>query len=529
MFNKIRFVKAAGARCGAEVSIRNARGMAWWVGLAALTGCVSPNIHVDRAISSLRSANDPPALVWSEGLKGSFYSEQLGYIETGRIRMLSGDFHGSSQQFSTIIDQVIQEQEGAPVVRLGDAGATVLAGTITDDRARAYDLPAYEFILTLQYQMLNHLFLGRPDAAIVEARRAVFAQDQIAETYGAEVERARQEAELSHADTFSKVGAQMQAMEPVVEKTRSSFENGVTWYLCGVLFEQEGDQANAAVALRKAWELMPGNPYVLRDFLRLLRTQDPEGFRNLLAQTGVDPSTLERPATEILLIMEEGFVSQRHSVKIPLPVGGTLTSIDFPIYQDPPHQPMAVEVRIADQSRGLSALGLSVQALAYRDLKERMPGIAVRNVTRVATRIAAQQVANQIGGDAAQLGVLAFNLVSTIINRADTRAWYTLPMVAHLFRGGIEPGAHSLELRNQGTGYVTRIPVSVAEGETRIVWIADLGGNARVVTASLNGKGAPTSFQVTGSLLHGFPAMALPGSAMTLHGAGVISTPGTDL
>jgi hypothetical protein len=116
--------------------------------------------------------------------------------------------------------------------------------------------------------------------------------------------------------------------------------------------------------------------------------------------------------------------------------------------------------------------------------------------------------------------VLAFTAISTAINKADTRAWYTLPQVAQLYRGGIAPGEHMIELRNQSNGYVTRFPLKVAPGETRIVWVADIGGNARVAPASLNGKGGPVPYQGCGSLLNGYPAVMRPGGPKTLYGSG---------
>lgn len=486
------------------------------------TGCVSGNVSVDRALSSMRAGDDPRALVWSEKLKGSFYSKELGFVEAGRVRMLSGDFLGSSTNFSAVLDTVIEKTENGPAIKVGDVGANVMAGTLTDDRTRAYRVPPYEFIQALHYQMLNYLFLGNREAATVEARRAVFAQDQLAEKYGSEVKAARSSAESGpQASALGNVDARMQSLAPVIEMTRCSYENGLAWYFSGVLLEQDNDLANAALCYRKAWELAQGNPHVQRDFLRLLRTQDAEAYKGLLKQAGVDPKTLVRPSTEVIMIVEEGFVSQRQSVKIPLPIPGvnTLTSVDFPLYQDPAYAPMALEVREKDQTVGMSALALSMQSLAYRDLKEKIPGIAVRNVTRVAARVAAQAAANASGNDAAKIGVMAFNAVSTVINKADTRAWYTLPQVAQLYRGGIQPGEHMIELRNASNGFVARFPLKVAEGETRIVWVADIGGNARVATASLNGKGGPATYQVCGSLLSGYPAVTLPGGPRTLCGS----------
>lgn len=491
------------------------------VALLATVGCVSTNPGVDRALSGLRAGNDPVALAWSEKLKHSTYSRELGFVETGRVRMLSGDFLGSSTNFAAAIDTVIEETESGPVFKLGDAGATVMAGTITDDRTRPYHLPAYEFIHALQYQMLNHLFLGQRDAATVEARRAVFAQDQIAEKYGKEVEEARvQAASGQSANSMGVVEGRMQEMAPVIEMTRSSYENGLAWYLSGLLLEEDKDQANAALAYRKAWELIPGNPYVQKDFLRTLRTQDFEAFKTLAAQAGTDAAALARAPTELVVIVEEGFVPQRHSMKVPLPIGSAVVSVDFPFYQDPAHIPMAVEVMENGRSCGLSALALSVQSLAYRDLKEKMPGVVVRNVTRATTRIVAQEAARNAGNDGVQAAIFLATAVATAINKADTRAWYTLPTVAHLYRGACQPGEHTIELRNQTNGFVTRFPVKVAEGETRLVWVADLGGNSRIATTSLNGKGAPTDYHVCGSLQAGFPPVTLPGGPKTLYHVG---------
>jgi hypothetical protein len=478
------------------------------LGFLSATGCISTNVRVDQARRHLRAGDDAFALAWSEDLKQSFYSRRLGCLETGRIRMLSGDFQGSSTNFASVIDAVIEKTESGPVLRLGNAGAQVMAGTITDDRMRDYSVPAYEFIQALGYQMLNHLFLGNLEAAGVEARRAVFAQDAIAEKYGREVRDAQAQAARSRqAAAVSSVNARMQSLAPVIARSRSSFENGLVWYLCGVLFEQQNDAGNAALSYRKAWELAPGNPYVQKDFLRLIRTQDAELFKSLVSQTGIDVKSLARDRTEVIVIVEESLVSQRLSIKSTLPVGGTLVSMDFPFYHDPAYAPMVIEVRDRGQTCGLGAPALSVQSLAYRDLQEKMPGVVLRNVTRAATHIAAQQAANR-RNDNVRVGVLAANIFSAVLNQADMRAWSTLPMGMQLYRGGIAPGEHLLELRNQATGLGMRIPVQVAPDETRIIWVADIGGRARVATASLNGKGGATTFQICDSMLPGDPADA---------------------
>jgi len=486
--------------------------------LLMLTGCVSGNRSADAAIASMRVGKDPDALEWAENMKNSWYSKQLGYVEAGRIRMLSGDFKGSSTNFSVAIDSVIDQTDEGPVIKVGDVGANVMAGTITDDRTRPYNLPAYEFIQALNYQMLNYLFLGDISGAGVEARRAVFAQDAIAEKYGSDLkksadkEAAKAESkegeknaatEKDKEDSLANVDAQMVNMAPVLEKSRNSYENGLVWYLCGMILEEQGDQSNASLSYRKANELSPDNPYVRKDFLRMLRTQDQVAYRALLQQYNLKESDLMRGPAEVVIIFEESFVPQRKSVKIPLPVGGTLTSADFPIYESGLYRAMNFEVGVNSTPLGVGSQAVNIQALAYRDLKEKIPGIVIRNVTRIGTRIAAQQVANHAGGDAFKYSVMAFNAISTVINKADTRAWYTLPSLSYLSCHPVDPGKQTLYIRNPATGYRIEIPIDVIAGERRLIWVADMEGCSRIGTASLSGKGAPPTFKVDDSLLTG--------------------------
>ncbi|MCL2104661.1 MAG: hypothetical protein FWH21_06375 [Kiritimatiellaeota bacterium] len=459
-----------------------------------LTGCVSSNVAVDRARNDLRCENYLAAQTWADGLKTSTFSKELGLLESGRVHMLAGDFEASVADFDRAIETVLTKSETGPVINLSDGAGNLAAATVTDDRTRIYRIPPYEFIQALNYQMWNYLFLGRPDAAMVEARRVVFAQDAMAEKYGPKVQEERTHLTSSNAGAMGAMDTRMEAMGPVLEKTRCSYENGLTWYFCGILFELDRDASNARLAYQKAWELTPGNPYIERDMLRLARSEAPETFNALMARSRLPAESLDRSPAEIVLVVEDNFVSQRRSVKVPLPLLGTsMTSVDFPMYNDDVYPAMPLNLSADAGTLGLLSPALFLQSLAYQDLKEKMPGIVVRNVTRVAGRIAAQQVVKHTGNSYAQLGVGLFNLASAIINKADTRAWYTLPMVAHVYRGNIEPGEYQLTLANQANGRTVTFPVSVAQGETRFVWVGDPAGRSRAVSASMNGKGAPAT------------------------------------
>ncbi len=199
-----------------------------------------------------------------------------------------------------------------------------------------------------------------------------------------------------------------------------------------------------------------------------------------------------------MVLYEESLISERQAEKVPVPIPdfqGTITmiSIDFPYYSDPAYTAAPLTLAADGTELGVAEPAVYLQSLAYRDLKEKMRGIIVRNVTRAVTKIAAQQVANQ-GNGYTKYGMMAFNAISSAAATSDTRAWYSIPMDTQLYRGSITPGSHTLECRSPLSGEPMTIPITVAAGETRVVWIADTGGIAVAATASLTGNGLPPTY-----------------------------------
>ena len=132
---------------------------------------------------------------------------------------------------------------------------------------------------------------------------------------------------------------------------------------------------------------------------------------------------------------------------------------------------------------------LDVRSLAARDLKEKLPGVIIRNVTRAAVQAGAQAAVNASGNDYAKIGVFAANLVVSALRRADTRSWVTLPVAQQVWRDGeMAPGVYDVAIHVNGRKTVVRVPL--AAGETRLLWLANTGGTLRGASASVGGKGA---------------------------------------
>ena len=459
------------AACDASAALSMIRGVALTAILCAFAcGCRTSYQQALQAREDIMFGTGEIAAGRAAKMADSVVNRKLGSMELGRIKMLQGDFAASSSLLGPQLEELFDDSNEGPVLKKGQIAGTVLAGTLADDRAIPYELPAFELILGLQYQALNSLCLGERDNARVYLRRATAAQEQIKE----EIEEASA-ADTEDEDANNVANATSAANEitaklaPIADAVRASYENALAWYLMGLAFSKEGDPGNAAIAYGEAAKISPAI----------------SAFANPVPGAGQD----------VIVVYEEDLVDIKEPVKIPLPFGGTLWSVDFPVYNAAPRIPAQVGVEVGGALAATCAPVVNVRALAYRDLKDRIAGIATRNVTRAAVKIAAQQVANHIntGNSLAnlciKLGVLLVNIASTAVNEADTRAWQTVPEFVHMARLRVPAEAHSLTLRNVATGRGCEVQLPDGGDGTTIVWFTDVRGFATVTTIPFGWNG----------------------------------------
>lgn len=434
--------------------------------LAISTGCVSVDQEALNARNAVLAGRAGSAVTWGENLAtGSSYSKNLGLVEAGRVRMLSGDFAVAERWFRQAVDSAIDRKESAPKIKLGDVGNTVLASTLTDDRTREYYLEPYELNLALEYGIIAQVLNGRKDDALADARLACYVQDNLAETYGADVKNATSSADSKVKGVYAE---QSSAMADVLAGTRNSWENPVLWWLTGVLFEADGDLDLARQSYRRANVVRSGNAV----------------FSGTVARANAGRRLPAAGKARLVVVYEEGLVPMRTSVKVPVPLY-TMMSIDIPKYEsNAAYYPTRVSISGAKTAVS-AAPALDVRSLAYRDLDEHLPGVIARNISRAAVQAGAQTAVNYGGGNSyAKLAVFAANTVVSAIRRADTRSWITLPDGQQVWDDGeMEPGSYRIGV-NAG-GRTTAVDVKLSANETRLLWIADSGASFQTAQAAL--------------------------------------------
>lgn len=418
--------------------------------IGACTGCVTTDEDAAKAVAALRNKNAGEAIAWSEMLATeSSYTKRLGEVEAGRANMLTGRIDESCRWFRQAVDSAIDRQEAQPKIKLSDVGNTALAATMTDDRMREYVLAPYEINLALEYLILSQEALGRREDALVDARLAVYVQDNLSTTYGADIAKAESSASASAKSVCSRAE---QSMVEMMTQTRNSWENPVLWWLTGVLFEANGEMEQAFQSYRKAAAIRPDNTVFAAD---AARADAQQGF--------------SKDKSRLVFIFGEGFVAGRESLKVPVPLY-TSMSIDIPIYRNPQYVPQTVTITEKGKMAQTASPALNVQSLACRDLKEQLPGIVTRNITRAVTAVGAQVAVNNAGNEYAQVAVLVANVIATSIRRADTRSWRTLPLGEQVWSDAtLSPGTHDFDVCFGGVA--CSVSVDLKLGETKIIYI----------------------------------------------------------
>ena len=128
-----------------------------------------------------------------------------------------------------------------------------------------------------------------------------------------------------------------------------------------------------------------------------------------------------------------------------------------------------------------SYLVSDIGALAVKNLKEQTLNTVTSQVVRATAKYAAQQ---QLGQQLGALGQLAGNLMNVATERADLRAWSTLPSNTQAARFDVSPGKHSLQVIGpQSASQVINIEAN--PNQTVFVYVSDVNNKISASTSAV--------------------------------------------
>jgi hypothetical protein len=346
-------------------------------------------------------------------------------------------------------------------------------GAITLDRLRSYEGQDYEKVMLTTLLALDRMAIGDWDTARIDIRRTHEREDLIADAKEKEIEALKEKAKgdgVGAPQTQELGGYPVDVFNsPEVKQLRNGYQNALSHYLAGFIYESLGENSLAAPGYRKALELRPENP-VLKEALRGLDKRMSSGGSG-------------RGLTDVLVVIEAGTMPRR-----------VAQPVIMPIFYRKSRMPVNFALPMIASSKGVTVQTLSIggknypvssvvdfDAMARRSLRDDLPGMMLRGAMRLAAQgvllevasKAAQKKNQKNANSAAAVGVNLLTEITAAIfvasqQQIDDRMWRMLPEQIYLARIQLKPGEYDLSLdgRTQPTkvsvhGQYAVLPVRV--------------------------------------------------------------------
>ena len=446
---------------------------------AALTGCASMQSH-DKLASDVQSAGRtggiPAALAQ---LEASAKSEDdktalLYNLERGELLRMDRRYEDSTNAFLLADIKVKEWEETAktnPSKLMGTVGAALIS-----ERLKNYEGQDYEKVWLTTRLAMNRVALGDFENARVDIKRTHEREAIIAEFRSKETLAAEEEAKSKGAAAGGKElnGYPVETLnDPEVLALKNGYQNALSHYLAGFMYEVLGESGLAAPGYRKAIELKPETGVL------------EEGLRGLDNRTSFTWKRRQR-MTDVLFVVEAGDAPARKpkAFTIPVPTGrGMVTaSISYPVIE-PSKDPLLTTLSAAGTDLKLEKV-VDVNVMARRALKDEMPGMVLRGVTRA---IAKGVMQNELQKRGDLVGGLIGAVASAATEVADDRMWRMLPGRVYIARGYLPPGEHVVTVNGRALpdpvkidGQYALVPLRLYENTVLMGDVASLGKLAPV-------------------------------------------------
>ena len=424
------------------MGIRNSRRSLVALGVAlALSCCATMKSHDDLTgqVQAAQKTGGIPAALQALEASATTADEKsalLYNLERGELLRLNRNYKESTDAF-LLADIKIKEWEDTATTH-PDKLMSTLGAAMISERLKIYEGQDYEKVWLTTRLALNRVAAGDMENARVDIKRTHEREAVIAEFRSKETAAAEEEAKAKGVGSVGKEinGYPVETLnDPEVLALKNGYQNALSHYLAGYLYEVLNEPGLAAPGYRKAIELKPDTGVL------------EEGLRGLDDRTSFTHKR-KQGMTDVLFVIEAGDAPARKpkAFTLPVPTGGGIrtVSISYPTIE-PSHDALLSKLSVAGRDFKLEKV-VDVNVMARRALKDDMPGMVFRGVTRA---IGKGVVQDQLQKNAGMLGAVMGMVASAVTEQADDRLWRMLPGRVYIARGYLPEGEHKIEINGR--------------------------------------------------------------------------------
>ena len=457
-----------------------------------LSGCAAMKSHDELAgqMQTAQKTGGIPAAL--SALDASATSDEqkaamLYNMERGELLRLDRKYNESTQAF-LLADIKVKEWEEAAKTNPEKLLSTLGAATISE-RLKVYEGQDYEKVWLSTRLALNRVAAGDMENARVDIKRTHEREAVIAEFRAKETSAAEEEAKTKGVKSNDKEinGYPVETLnDPEVLALKNGYQNAMSHYLAGFLYEVLNEPGMAAPGYRKAIELKPETGVL------------EEGLRGLDARTSFTHKRRQR-MTDVLFVVEAGDAPARKpkGFTLPVPVGNKIrtVSISYPTIA-PSTDPVLSNLSVAGRDFKLEKV-VDVNVMARRALKDEMPGMVFRGVTRAIVKGVMQDQLEKNGG---LFGAIIGSVASAVTEQADDRMWRMLPGRVYVARGYLPEGEHKVVINGRDLninvkvgGQYALVPLRLYEQDVVVGDVGSFGNLAALAPVVADKAVAPSA------------------------------------
>ncbi len=366
------------------------------------------------------------------------------WLNLARLQQANGDFSTSIQSFDTAY-AILDEYENRATVSLRNIGAFI-GSSLMSKGSETYYGKGYERTLMHTLNALNYMMLNDFEGAAVEMRRMEQRQEFWLKESEAKLKEASEEKEkarrqgndTSRIPTSYSLASMLEDEE--VRNLVNNYQDPFSYTLSSIIMDISGQGAASGefgeVSLKRAITL---NPDVSKVFVKLPNSP-------LLKKNKMDVTLIvlagEAPALKI------------EKIRFPLFNGANYTSVDLTSYASPINDITTLTVT-TDQLKLQPPRLLKTDIMAYKTLKDELPGELAKSVVRATTKaIATKQASDHFGNLGGLVASLLFDVGSTYAD-SGFRNWEMMPNSGYIAKfEAINNSTVTLKLNNAQESFI---------------------------------------------------------------------------
>lgn len=390
--------------------------------------------------------------------------EVLIRLERATLLQLMGKYGESAREFELGTAKIRDYEEKAVI---SAARATSQIGSLLlNEQVLPYEGEDFEKVLVHAFDAVNYLMTGDLEGARVEIRNAYQRQNELKERHEKALEKAGKENNgASWQESFQKVDRdRYRELKRKAEDIRSVYQNAFAYYISSLVYEIGGEEDEAYIDLKKGIEAAPWSKSIQKDLIRLSarlgRGEDTEKWQAAYGKSEKEYGK----GIDVFVIFQHGLAPVKENLSFPIPLSrGGIAFASLPVYRFVPSSARGAALVYDDQAFETSLVS-DTDAIASRNLIDQFPVLFAKQVVRSYFKA---RMTNKLAKDYGAIGAITGTIASALTERADLRAWASLPKEIHVVRAYVPERTKNITIKGIPSSHMKDI--SIPEGTRHLI------------------------------------------------------------